>query len=125
VADLDRLRAEGIPDATRLSPAEQATAARLKAHPDFTDRTFHESPHEGAEYVDDLGRSYDAIGDPQASRYWNERLFLRSIDQHLLKSNHYTVLDMTGFTPEQIAAVRRHVDGLTAKEQARIIRIGF
>jgi hypothetical protein len=125
VADLDRLRAEGIPDATRLSPAEQATAARLKAHPDFADRTFSESPHEGAEYVDDLGRSYDAIGDPQASRYWNERRFLDAIDQHLLKSNHYTVLDMTGFTPEQVAAVRRHVDGLAASEQAKIIRIGF
>jgi DNA-binding transcriptional MerR regulator len=125
VADLDRLRAEGIPDATRLSPAEQATAARLKAHPDFADRTFSESEHKGAEYVDDLGRSYDAVGDPQASRYWNEGLFLRSIDQHLLKSNHFTVVDMTGFTPEQIAAVRRHLDGLTAKEQAKIIRIGF
>jgi hypothetical protein len=125
VADLDRLRAEGIPDATRLSPAEQATAARLKAHPDFADRTFSESPHEGAEYVDDLGRSYDAIGDPQASRYWNERRFLDAIDQHLLKSNHYTVLDMTGFTPDQIAAVRHYVDGLPARDQAKIIRLGF
>jgi hypothetical protein len=125
VADLDRLRAEGIPDATRLSPAEQATAARLKAHPDFADRTFGESPHVGAEYVDDRGMSYDAVGTPEASRYWNERVFLHSVDQHLLKSNDYTVVDLTGFTPEQIAAVRRHLDGLPASEQAKIVRIGF
>jgi hypothetical protein len=125
VADLDRLRAEGIPDATRLSPAEQATAARLKAHPDFADRTFGESPHVGAEYVDDRGMSYDAVGTPEASRYWNERVFLHSIDQHLLKSNDYTVVDLTGFTPEQIAAVRRHLDGLPASEQAKIVRVGF
>jgi hypothetical protein len=125
VADLDRLRAEGIPDATRLSPAEQAIAARLKAHPDFADRTFHESPHVGAEYVDDLGRSYDAVGTPEASRYWNERVFLRSIDQHLLKSNDYTVVDLSGFTPDQVAAVRRHLDGLPATEQDKIVRIGF
>ena len=32
---------------------------------------------------------------------------------------------MTGFTPDQIAAVRHYVDGLPAKDQAKIIRIGF
>jgi hypothetical protein len=50
-------------------------------------RTFGESPHVGAEYVDDLGRSFDALGSPAASAHWNQTQFLRSIDSHLLKSN--------------------------------------
>jgi hypothetical protein len=94
-------------------------------HPDFAGRTFKESPHVGAEYIDDLGRSYDAVGRPQASQFWDEQTFLDSIDVHLLKSNHYTVIDLTQFTPEQVAAVRAHIDRLPAKQQARIVRIGF
>jgi hypothetical protein len=72
----NRIAAEGIPYATRLDQAEQATAARLKQHPDFAGRTFSESPHVGAEYIDDLGRSYDAVGRPEASTYWKEGQFL-------------------------------------------------
>ena len=121
----ERINAKAIPDATRLDPAEQATAGRLMQHPDFAGRTFEESPHVGAEYIDDLGRSYDAVGRPQASQFWDEQTFLDSIDVHLLKSNHYTVIDLTQFTPEQVAAVRAHIDRLPAKQQARIVRIGF
>lgn len=117
---------EGIPNATtRLDQAEQATAARLKEHPDFAGRTFSESPHLGAEYVDDLGRSYDAVGRPEASTYWNEGQFLKSIDDHLRKSNDYTVVDLTYFTTDQIDVVRRHIDALTDVQKAKIVRIGF
>jgi hypothetical protein len=112
----------GIPNATRLSPAEQATAARLQAQ---TGLRLRESPHRGAEYIDDLGRTYDALGDPRASQFWDERRFLNSIDHHLLKSNDFTVIDLTGFTPSQIAAVRNYVDGLSQASRAKIIRIGF
>jgi hypothetical protein len=94
-------------------------------HPDFAGRTFKESPHAGAEYVDDLGRSYDALGRPEASQFWDEGSFLDSIDTHLLKSNHYTVVDLTYFTPDQIATVRAYIDALPAKQQAKIVRIGF
>src|SRR6266511_2743620 len=119
------INAKAIPDATRLDAAEQATAGRLMQHPDFAGRTFKESPNVGAEYIDDLGRCYDAVGRPQASQFWDEQTFLDSIDVHLLKSNHYTVIDLTQFTPEQVAAVRAHIDRLPAKQQARIVRIGF
>src|SRR5262249_47170890 len=112
----------GIPNATRLSPAEQATAARLQAQ---TGLRLRESPHVGSEYVDDLGRTYDALGDPIASQFWNEQQFLRSIDSHLLKSNDFTVIDMTGFAQQQIDVVRNHVNGLPRASQAKIIRIGF
>jgi hypothetical protein len=84
-----------------------------------------ESPHVGAEYVDDLGRSYDALGMPAASKYWNERQFLASINSHLLKSNDFTVVDLTGFTSEQVGAVSGYVNSLSSELQARIIRIGF
>jgi hypothetical protein len=35
------------------------------------------------------------------------------------------VVDLSGFTPDQVAAVRRHLDGLPATEQDKIVRIGF
>ena len=116
----------GIPDAKRLTPAEQATAARLQRHPDFTARAFKESEHDGADYIDDRGRSYDAMGSPEASRHWNDgSLFIRAIDNHLRKSTDFTVIDLTGFTAEQIGIVRGYVNSLPDKAQARIVRIGF
>lgn len=115
----------GLPDAQRLRPSEQATAYRLWDHPDMDGRTFGESSHTGAEVVDDLGRSYDFLGNPRASQYWNEGDFLDSIDDHLLKSNEFTVIDLTGFTPEQVDIVRSHLDGLSSEEQGRVLRIGL
>lgn len=107
----------------RLTESEVATGTRLaQAYPD---RIFNSSPHVGAEYVDDLGRSYDAVGSPAASRYWSESQFLRSIDSHLLKSNIFTVVDLTGFSSEQISVVRAYIDGLSTDKQSMIIRIGF
>lgn len=108
---------------TRLSPDEVATGTRLaQLHPE---RTFSESQHVGAEFVDDLGRSYDALGTPAASKYWNESQFLRSIDTHLLKSNNATVIDLTGFGSSQVSTVRTYVSGLSSAQQSAIIRIGF
>lgn len=115
----------GIPDATRLSSAEQATAARLMRLDDFQDRSFKESPHVGAEYVDDLGRSYDAVGTPRAALYWNRQQFLSSISQHLLKSNDFTVIDASGFEFHHVAAVREYVDALPCHLRARVVRIEF
>jgi CdiA C-terminal tRNase domain len=112
----------GIPNATRLTAAEQATAARLQAQRGVT---LQESTHLGAEYVDDMGRTYDALGNPRASQFWNEAEFLESIDSHLLKANDFTVLDLTGFPEVQKAVVRRFVNGLPQASQAKIIRIGF
>ena len=93
--------------------------------PQFAGRTFSESPHVGAEYVDDLGRSYDALGSPAASAHWNQGQFLRSIDSHLLKSNDFTVVDLTGFTSNQVGVVSSYVDSLSPAAQAQIVRIGF
>lgn len=107
----------------RLSADEVAMGTRLaRLHPE---RTFSESQHVGAEFVDDLGRSYDALGAPAASQYWNEPQFLRSIDTHLLKSNDFTVIDLTGFTSSQVSTVRSYLSGLSSAQPAAIIRVGY
>ena len=112
----------GLTNATRLTADELATGQRLEAQ---LGKPLTESPHIGAEYIDELGRTYDAIGVPKASQFWNEKQFLNSIDEHLLKSNDFTVIDLTGFTPEQIETVRSYLSTLTEEQLTRIIRIGF
>jgi len=113
---------EAIPGAVRLSAAEQATAARLIEKLGIV---LRESAHVGAEYVDALGRTYDALGTPAASRFWNAAQFMNSIASHLLKSNDFTVIDLTGFTQAQIGQVNAYLATLTAAQLARIIRVGF
>ena len=72
-----------------------------------------------------MGKTYDALGNPAASKFWNERQFMDSIDRHLLKSNDFTVIDLNGFTEAQITTVRNYINSLPAASQAKIIRIGF
>jgi hypothetical protein len=72
-----------------------------------------------------LGRKYDALGDGTKSKYFNLDDFTESIDWHLLKGNDFTVIDMTGYTADQIGAVRQYVDALAPAKQAIIRRVGF
>jgi hypothetical protein len=108
--------------ASRLSPEEQATMSRLM---DETGLEIKEGSHVGEEYVDQFGRTYDAMGTPSASQYWNQSEFFDSIDRHPLKSNDFTVIDLTSFTTEQISAVQNYISGLAPELQSKIIRIGF
>jgi hypothetical protein len=104
------------------------TAERLAAqYPEFDGRTFDAPPppDPGYDWVDDLGRTYDAMGDGTKSQFFKLQQFTNSIDSHLRKGNDFTVIDMTGYTPEQIAAVSKYVDGLPASSQALIRRVGF
>jgi Domain of unknown function (DUF4157) len=107
-------------------PAEQATAGRLATFPGFEGRTFHgvPPPDPGYDWVDDLGRTYDALGDGTKAKFFDVKDFMDSIDHHFRKMNDFTVIDMTGFSPEQIAKVRKHLE--TAKPiHGTVIRIGF
>jgi hypothetical protein len=88
-------------------------------------KRLRESPHIGAEYIDDLGRSYDAVGHPNSKEFWNAQQFFDSFDGHLLKPNYRTVIDASNFSPSQIAQVRAHLAGLTQAQLDTIIRIGF
>jgi hypothetical protein len=109
-------------------PAEQRTAKRLAdRYPEFDGRTFEAPPppDPGYDWIDDLGRKYDALGDGTKSKYFNLDDFTESIDWHLLKGNEFTVIDMTGYTADQIGAVSQYVDALAAAKQAMIRRVGF
>jgi hypothetical protein len=105
-------------------PSEQATAERVAAMSKFKGRTFRAPPppDPGFDWIDDLGQTFDALGDGTKSKYFRLEQFKASIDHHLLKGNTFTVIDMTGYTAEQIAAVRAYVDTLPANQ---IIRVGF
>jgi hypothetical protein len=111
----------------RLKPPERASLDRLRDQ--FPDRDLRASSAErDGEFVDNQGRTYDQMGNPQTSDFWNARTaqrFYRSIDGHLLKSMDYTVIDLTGFSEQSIADITEYVDSLPAQAQAKIIRIGF
>jgi hypothetical protein len=126
---LDKAMAEveGDPNLGRLSDSEAATLTRLQD--EYPDLDLKASAEErDGEYTDNQGRTYDQMGDPQASRYWNTRMaqaFEKAIAKHLLKSIDYTVIDLTGFSDQSIADITNYVDSLSGADQARIIRIGF
>jgi hypothetical protein len=105
-----------------LRPNEQSTLGRLEAQ--LPEREFVASDHVGHEVTDTAGRTYDFVGDPRASQFWDGS-FLDSVEGHLLKSNDYTVVDVTGFSPEHVAEVARFLDGLPADSAAKIIKLGF
>jgi hypothetical protein len=115
------------PNLARLSDPEAATLTRLQE--EFPDRNFRVSAEErDGEFTDVQGRTYDQIGDPQASAHWSARaaqIFYKSIAKHLLKSMDFTVIDLTGFSDQAISDITSYVDSLPEAEQAKIIRIGF
>jgi len=129
----DPVPGSGLPDPNfdSLKPAEQASLLRLREkNPDLgivaAPRGLHgEDP--GYEYVDAQGNTYDQMGHPNASKFWatQRQRFLDQIRIHLTKSADYVVIDLNGFTPEQIAEVSQYVDSLPEADQARIIRLGF
>jgi hypothetical protein len=110
--------------ASNARPAERATAERIVTRPEFKGRTFRvpPPPDPGFDWVDDLGRTFDAMGDGTTSKYFRLDKFKAAIDHHLRKGNTFTVIDMTGYTADQISAVRTYVDTLPA---GSIIRVGF
>jgi uncharacterized protein YukE len=108
----------------RLSESERGTLPRLQAM--FPDRAFRVSPEErDGEYFDDLGRTYDQMGDPETLQYWSAQKFFRSINNHVLKSATFTVIDLTGFSNHVISDITNYVNSLPEGQQAKIIRIGF
>jgi hypothetical protein len=114
--------------AQNARPAEQQTAQRLAdSDPEFNGRTFTAPPppDPGYDWTDDLGNTYDAMGDGTKSQYLKVDEFEKSILSHLLKGNDYTVIDLTGYTPDQIKAIAQFIDSLTPAQQAMIRKVGF
>lgn len=122
LATLDAEAVGTVSNVTRLSKAEVETGKRLSRKLGVP---LKEGPHVGEEFVDPSGKTYDAMGAPNASRYWNQKDFLKSIDEHFLKSVDFVVVDLTGFSQEQISIVERHLSTLPPSKLAKLIRIGF
>lgn len=94
----------------------------------LADRFGPTAEERDGEYADSRGRTYDQLGDPRSSRYWNDERKLRffdSIMKHVRKSVDFTIMDLTGFSEESTADITGYVDGLPADQQAKIIRMGF
>ena len=89
-------------------------------------RAFFNSPSPQYDWVDDLGRTYDQIGNPATSQYWSQQShqFLGQIVRHTEKAD-FAVVDLTGFTRAHIREVGAFVDSLPASTKQKIIRIGF
>ena len=83
--------------------------------------TLRVSEHAGEEFVSASGKTFDALGKPEAYAFWNQAEFLKSIDRHLLKSVDFTVIDLTGAKIDQINAIRSHVGSLAKELQERLI----
>jgi hypothetical protein len=115
------------PSLARLSDSEAATLTRLQEENPELD--FKPSAEErDGEYVDNQGRTYDQMGNPNTSKYWNPNAaqkFYQAIRAHLLKSMDFTVIDLTGFSEQSVADITNYIDSLPEAAQAKIIRIGF
>lgn len=111
-----------VANVQRLRPAEVETGKRLSRKLGVP---LAESQQPGADFVDPTGKTYEAIGVPKASQYWNPKEFLDAIDDHFLKSADFVVIDLTGYSQEQISLVERHLSKLSPSQLARLIRIGF
>lgn len=120
-------RARVNPLAPLTRRAEQATALRLADNPDFDGRVFSgvPPPDPGHDWVDDLGRTYDALGDGTTAKYLDLERFTQSIDHHLNKGNDFTVIDATGYSRKQVLKITEYVDSLPPEKQRTIVRVGF
>ena len=76
---IDSLVQSGLTGAKRLRPDELATGRRLER---LLGRRLRESAHEGAEFVDDFGRTFDALGGgSQASKFAKPRIICPSLSR--------------------------------------------
>ncbi|MCZ2078482.1 MAG: hypothetical protein LC130_26225, partial [Bryobacterales bacterium] len=105
----------------RLAKAEFETGVRLAQK---LGQSVRVSEHVGAEFVSAAGKTFDALGTPEAYKFWNQGQFLKSIDKHLLKSNDFTVIDLAGASKAQVAAIQRHVSSLAKELQDKIMYVG-
>lgn len=79
--------------ASRLSQAEVSTGERLASQQGLK---LTESKHIGEEFVDQAGKTYDAMGGPAAYAKGKMSDILESIDHHLNKSADFVALDLKG-----------------------------
>lgn len=102
-----RLRKLGEdPDTKGYRPSERETAQRIEGERGVT---LERSRRQGEDWVDEQGRSYDAVGNFD-SRYFDAQWphLQQVIKEHLLKAD-FVPVDVSKFTPSQIEQVRQFV----------------
>jgi hypothetical protein len=115
-----------VPGMKPLSAAEEATGQRLMAASEYRGGVLSQSPHVGADFVDQNGTTYDAIGQPGGYSHWNQDQFLSALDEHVnYPKGDYTVLDLTGASSSQMDVIFSHIDSTyTSEQRATIIIVG-
>jgi RHS repeat-associated protein len=90
----------------RLSQAELSTGTALASR---LGRNLSVSGHVGSEFVDALGKTYDAMGSANAFQHpkFDIGKFADSMLGHFRKSNNHTVIDLRGATKEQMKEIRK------------------
>jgi hypothetical protein len=112
-----------LDQAQKLRSHEIETGRRLEQR---LGRKIYESVHEGADFVDEIGKTYDAVGGgKRAARHFKWSEYKRTIARHLRKSVDYVVIDLTGFSESQIQRVREYLLTLPDMLRSRIVPIGF
>jgi RHS repeat-associated protein len=101
----------------RLSAAEISTGERFAAQEGLQLKV---GAHVGEEFVDSAGKTYDAMGQPNAYKFWNPKQFFSSIMDHVNKSNDYTIIDLKGASADQIKQIQTYVGTLTKEQQGTI-----
>jgi hypothetical protein len=114
--------AREIPGASK-EVIEAATHFRLEKL--LPKRKLRRSTDDFVDYLDDLGRTYDQIGNPAMVPYWHHQkcFFFRQIDRHLQKAD-FTVVDVTGFPDHIKDEIYEHILGLS-DQLDKLILIGF
>jgi RHS repeat-associated protein len=118
VARQQRLQELGTdPRNGQFRQAEADAAARLEQRVGPLKR----DPTGDGDWIDANGNTYDAVG-PAPPKHVDTDAFNAAIDDHLLKQGlDKVVVDTTGMTPAQQAAVEQHIAGLPEAQQNRII----
>jgi len=101
----------------RLSASELSTGTRFAEQSGLQLTVIG---HVGEEFVDAAGKTYDAMGQPNAYKFWNPGQFLDSITDHLNKSNDYTIIDLSGASSDQINVIKNFVGGVDQALQDKI-----
>lgn len=101
----------------RLSATEISTGERFAAQEGLQLKV---GAHIGEEFVDSAGKTYDAMGQPNAYKFRNPKQFFSSIMDHVNKSNDHTIIDLKGASADQIKQIQTYVGTLTKEQQGTI-----
>ncbi|NUT32923.1 MAG: hypothetical protein HOV79_07600 [Hamadaea sp.] len=108
-ADPERVYDLGFDPATgRFRPTEAQTAVRVERLRGV--RLHRAPPWSAADWVDQAGHTYDAVGNFPAKYFdqqWGQ--FRYQITRHARIKAEFVPVDVSQFSPEQIAEVRRFI----------------